>query len=213
LFFFDVLGKWFIGMACLVMVLLVCYILSRNLHEVEFTKTLKESMVTMVFVAFMVNVTGTLLHGISNSVGDRIEIYTVYPGLIGMIGNVGSVVGSTATTKLALGLLTPSFSSMRKHLKNIFSAWAASLIMFVILTALSLLSHGLFSLSSIYSLISILLVTNVISVAAITFLSFGVSILTFKRGLDPDNFVIAVESAFADSITSLALLLTLLLMG
>ena len=211
LFFFGAVGQWLIGLACLVPVFLVFFILSKNLHEAVFIKTLKESMITILLVAFVVNVTGTLLHGISNFVEERIEIYTVYPGLIGMIGNVGAVVGSTATTKLALGLLAPSFSSMKHHAKNIFSAWTASLIMFVVLAVLSLSVHGLFSLSSFYSLILVILVANVLAVAAIVFSSYAVSILTFKRGLDPDNFVIPVESSLADSVTSLALLAALLL--
>ena len=213
LFFFSDLGKWAIVIIGLTLVFLVFYILPKNMHEVEFTRTLKESMATLVFVAFMVNVTGTVLKGIDNFVGGRKEVYTVYPALIDMIGDVGSVVGSTATTKLALGLLTPSFSSMRNHAKNIFSAWTASIIMFVVLAVLSLSIHGLFSFASFSRLISILLIANVIAVAAIVILSYAISILTFKRGLDPDNFVIPIESSFADSATSLALLVALLLIG
>ena len=212
LFFIGALGQWTIGLACLVPVFLVFYILSKNLHEAEFVKTLKESMVTMLLVSLLVNVTGTLLLGISNFVAERVEIWTIYTALIGMIGNVGSVVGSTATTKLALGLLTPSFSSMRKHAKTIFSAWSASIIMFVILAVLSLSIHNLFSVSSFYSLISIVIVANVLAVATIVVLSYAVSILTFKKGLDPDNFVIPVESSLADSVTSIALFVALLLL-
>jgi mgtE-like transporter len=214
LFFIGALGQWAISLACLVPVFLVFYILSKNLHEAEFIKTLKESMVTMLLVSLLVNVTGTLLLGISKFISERIEIYTIYTALIGMIGNVGSVVGSTATTKLALGLLTPSFSSMRNHAKTIFSAWTASIIMFIILAVLSLTLHNLFSFSSFSSfssLISIVLVANVLAVAAIVILTYSISILTFKRGLDPDNFVIPVESSLADSVTSIALFVSLLL--
>jgi len=211
LFFIGALGQWAIGLACLVPVFLVFYILSKNLHEVEFIKTLKESMVTMLLVSFMVNVTGTLLLGISNFVAERVEIWTIYTALIGMIGNVGSVVGSTATTKLALGLLAPSFSSMKRHTKNILSAWIASIIMFIILAFLSLSIHSLFSFSSFYSLFSVVIVANILAVAAIVILTHSISILTFKRGLDPDNFVIPVESSLADSVTSLALFVALLL--
>jgi mgtE-like transporter len=143
--------------------------------------------------------------------GRRPEILTVYPALIGMIGNVGSVIGSTATTKLALGLLTPSLSSMKNHAKTIFSTWTASIIMFFILAVMALLMHNLFSFSSFYSLISVVLLANVLAVAAIVFLSYAVSILTFQRGLDPDNFVIPVESSLADSVTSIALFASLLL--
>jgi mgtE-like transporter len=213
LFFFGFLGQLAIVAIALVHVFVVSYILPKNLHKIEFVKTVKESMVTLLFVAFMVNVTGTVLRGISNFVEDRPEIYTVYPALIDMIGDVGSVVGSTATTKLALGLLTPSFSSMRNHAKNIFSAWTASIAMFIVLAVLALSVHGLFSLSTFTHLISLLLIANLIAVTVIVFISFAISILTFKRGLDPDNFVIPIESSFADSVTSLALLVALLLIG
>ena len=211
LFFLGVWGKWVLGLGCLVPVLLAFYILSKNLHDVEFIKTLKESIFTILIVAFIVNIAGTLLLGISNFVEKRVEIFTMYTALIGMIGNVGSVIGSTATTKLALGLLAPSFSSMKHHTKSIFSAWSASIVMFFVLAVLSLSIHRLFSFSSFYTLILVVLVANVLAVATIVFLSYAVSILTFKRGLDPDNFVIPVESSLADSITSLALFVALIL--
>jgi cation transporter-like permease len=50
-------------------------------------------------------------------------------------------------------------------------------------------------------------------VLAIVLLTYSISILTFKRGLDPDNFVIPVESSFADVITSIALLVSIILLG
>ncbi len=211
LFFFSLLGSWVVAAIALAFGFLVLFILPRNMHEGDFVKTIKESMTTMLLVAFIVNVTGTVLKQISSFVADRKEVFTVYPALIDTIGDVGSVVGSTATTKLALGLLTPSLASMRSHAKNIFSAWSSSLIVFVILAVLSIAINGLFSFSSFLSLISILLIANLIAVTAIVLLSYSISILTFKRGLDPDNFVIPIESSFADSITSIALLIALLI--
>jgi len=211
LFFFSFLGSWIIAAIALAFGFLVLFILPRNMHDADFIKTIKESMTTMLLVAFIVNVTGTVLKQISAFVADRKEVFTVYPALIDTIGDVGSVVGSTATTKLALGLLTPSLASMRSHAKNIFSAWSSSLIVFFILAVLSLAINNLFSFSSFLNLITILLITNVIAVPAIVLLSYSISILTFKRGLDPDNFVIPIESSFADSITSIALLVALLL--
>jgi mgtE-like transporter len=213
LFFSFVFGNWMLAVIGLFHLLLVVYILPKNIREPEFIKTLKESLATMMIVAFIVNITGTILKGISDFVADRKEIYTVYPALIDIIGDVGSVVGSTATTKLALGLLTPSFSSIRNHARNIFSAWAASIIMFVVLAISALLIHNMFTLPTFFSLIPVLLIANVIAVAAIVLLSYGVSILTFKKGLDPDNFVIPIESSFADSVMSVALLAALILVG
>ena len=128
-----------------------------------------------------------------------------------MMGDVGLVVGSAATTKLALGVLSPSFSSIKHHAKNIFSAWTASLMLFSVLGLLSLAINGVFSLQEITSLLMILLITNAIAFSSITIVTYAISILTFKRGLDPDNFVIPVGSSLADAITTIALFVALLL--
>ena len=213
LFFSGYLGSWIVTAIALAFGVLVLYLLPKNMHDADFIKTIKESMTTMLFVAFIVNVTGTVLTRISSFVVDRKEVFTVYPALISNIGAVGSVVGSTATTKLTLGLLAPSLLSMRSHAKNIFSSWTSSLAVFVTLGILSLVLNSVFSFSSFLSLISILLIANIISVVTIVLLSYSISILTFKRGLDPDNFVIPIESSFADSVTSIALLAGLLLIG
>jgi mgtE-like transporter len=191
----------------------VLYILPRNIHDDEFAKTVKETLFTLLFVAFIVNITGTVLSKISKIVEGRKEIYTVYPALIDTIGDVGSVIGSTATTKLALGLLKPTFRAMRHHASQIFGAWIASAIMFTFFSALSLLLNGLLELYAFLGFVSVLLTSNVIAVTVIVMISFSISILTYNRGLDPDNFVIPVESSLADSITSIALLIVLLSIG
>ncbi len=213
LFFFGVFGRYVIAFVGLAFLVLVLYILVKNFHHSEFLKTVKESLATMVFVAFVVNITGTVLRGISEVVENRKEIYMVYPALIDMVGDVGSVVGSTATTRLALGMLKPNFSSISNHLKNILSAWSASIVLFAILAISSLFLSSDFSLPSLLNLLLVLFASNLIAVAAIVLVSYGISILTFKRGLDPDNFVIPIESSFADSVTSIALLVVLLLLG
>lgn len=205
------LFKYAVILVGLLHVILMLYILSRSIHDGEFVKTIKESFFTLIFVAFVVNVTGTILKRISLE-GSK-EIYTVYPALIDTVGDVGSVVGSTATTKLALGLLKPSFSAIRNHATQILSAWAASIVMFVFFSVLSLLVNGTFTPYAFLGFTSLLLTTNVIAVSAIILISYAVSILTFQKGLDPDNFVIPIESSLADSITSIALLIALFLVG
>jgi len=210
LYFSGAIGQWTIIIFGLINVFLVLIILPRNLRESEFVKMIKESLPTMLLVAFMVNITGTVLKGISILAGARREIYTIYPAIIDMMGDVGVVVGSAATTKLALGVLTPSFSSIKNHAKNIFSAWTASLALFAVLGFLSLSLNHIFSLQGIYSLLLTLFISNIIAFSAIAILSYAISILTFKRGLDPDNFVIPISSCLADSITTIALLIALL---
>jgi mgtE-like transporter len=207
-------GKSVIAVIIIVHLAVVLYLVAKDHEAKEFRRSLKESLFTMLFVSFIVNVTGTILKGISDVVKNRgREIYTVYPALIDIIGDAGSVVGSTATTKLALGLLRPSLSSIRNHAKTILSAWAASIVMFIVMAVLSSTINGTLSLSNLSAFISILLIANVIAVVGVVLLSYGVSILTFQRGLDPDNFVIPIVSSFSDSLMSIALLIAIVLVG
>jgi len=210
MFFLSRYSVFFLG---LLLVILALYFLLQNIHEEEFIKTMKESFLTLILVAFIVNITGTVLKRINVVVQGRREIYTVYPALIDTIGDVGSVIGSTATTKLALGLLKPSFSDIRNHATQIFGAWAASITMFVFFSALSLSINSILTPSTFLGFTFILLTSNVIAITAMVLISYAVSILTFQRGLDPDNFVIPIESSLADGVTSIALLVALFLIG
>ncbi len=193
-------------------VFLVLYLITKDRRDPEFLKTIRESLLMLLFVAIMVTITGTIFRSISNFAQNRREIYTIYPALINMVSSVGSVVGSTANTKLALGLLTPSFASIKNHAKNITTAWAASLLIFTILALISLLVNSVFTPSAVISFLGVIWISNIIAVITIVFLSYGISIFTFKKGLNPENFVIPLETSLATIITSTALLIALLLL-
>jgi mgtE-like transporter len=216
----STVGVWTVVLLGVAHLLLVIYIFPKNRRKPEFIKTITESLASLMIVALVVNVTGTLLKGIDdrfvNVMRGHNEVYLLYPALIGLVSDVGSVVGSTATTKLALGMLKPKLSSIGHHAKNILTAWFASAVMFVILAFAAFLirdvSTGTFTISSFYAYLAILSVANVIAVVLIVILSFAISIITFQKGLDPGNFVIPIETAFAASVTSVALLLALALL-
>ena len=210
LYFLGALGRDAIVVFGLINVVLVLLILPFNFRESEFLKVIKESVGTMLLVAILVNITGTFLKGVNNIAQARPTIYTVYPAMIDMMGDVGLVVGSAATTKLALGVLSPSYSSIKNHARNIFSAWTASIMLFMLLGILALGINGIFSLQIASRLLLILFIANVIAFTLIVLISYGISILTFKRGLDPDNFVLPVGSSLADTMTTIALFVALL---
>ncbi|MDQ7033113.1 MAG: magnesium transporter [Desulfonauticus sp.] len=202
-------SKYMVVLVAISHICLSLYIMLKDFRKEEFVKTIKESLVTLIIVAFIVNITGTVLKHIKF----RKEIYSAYPALIDTVGDVGSVVGSTATTKLALGLLKPSFSGMRDHSKQIFAAWAASVVMFLSFSALSLYINDIYSISAFLNFSILLLTTNLFAVSVMILISYAVAILTFKKGLDPDNFVIPIESSIADSVTTIALFAAIFLIG
>ena len=219
-----VLSLSFLGTMGSFVVLIICVVFSyvtlttfrNSKNEAEFTRTIKEALRTMVIVAFIVNITGSVLSRIVSRLevaGHRPEIYTVYPALIDTMGDVGAIIGSTATTKLALGALDSSFRSIKDHRNQIAGAWLASLVMCVIYALISSLSQVSGNLFATLRFVGLLLATNAFSAVFMITISFSVAILTFHEGLDPDNFVIPIESSLADTITTISLLIMLSLIG
>jgi len=211
-FWLTQLGRYLLILFDIIFFSIACYLSIKNYREREFVKTVKEFLITLILVAFIVNVTGSILsriHAYMQVVGSKPEVYVVYPALIDTIGGVGSIVGSTATTKLALGLLSSSFSSIRNHLTEIGGAWMASLVMFTLYSMISFLTRRITVLDDLMHFMAQLLVTNLLAVSLIVIISYAVAILTYRRGWDPDNFVIPIESSLADGITTVSLLIAL----
>lgn len=195
----------------LLFVAVVAAILSKNFREKDYVKMMKEFSLSLILVTLIVNVSGFSLNRIRETIGNRPKVFMVYPALIDTVGDVGSIVGSTATTKLALGLLTPSFSSIKGHVSTVGAAWSASMLMFFAYSTLASMIYT--SLLGGYVHLSLqLLVTNLMAVPLIVAIVHLISIMTYKYGLDPDNFTVPIESSIADAITTLCLLVALILL-
>jgi len=219
-FKFGYMGKPLVLLVAIIPTVLILYSWFRGFHEVGFSKTIKTSVLTMMLVAIIASITGTILQEINvgaplwngSGVFHVSSLFTAYPALIELMGDAALVIGSTATTRLVLGLLEPSFSAMKNHAQHILGVWAASAVAFIPISAASLLLTGAFALQAFYFLTSVLLATNVFAIVAVTLISYALAMLTFKKGLDPDHLVIPIESALAGTITSTALLAALFLL-
>jgi len=213
LFLMGGAGQFVVFLICVVFTCIALIIFYKNMSNVGFARTIKEAMYTMVIVAFIVNVTGSVLSRISEVVSRRPEIYVVYPALIDTMGDFGAIVGSTATTKLALGTISSSFKSIKNHRNQIVGAWLASVTMYVIFALISSIFQAPISFFAILRFIGLLIVTNIPASVFMTWIAFNAAIITFQKGLDPDNFVIPIESSLADTITTISLLTMLSLIG
>ena len=205
-FLFGSIGRYLILILDFIFISFVSYILIKNIKEIKFIETIKEFLLTLMFVTIIVNITGSLLNRIRGT-----DIFFVYPAIIATIGGVGSIIGSTATTKLALGLIKPSFSSLKEHLNEIFGAWFASILMFIIYAILSTFISGSKKLGELFFFTSQLLMTNFFAVVIMIFVAYAIAIYTFRRGWNPDNFVIPIESSLADTVTTASIILALMI--
>jgi mgtE-like transporter len=207
-FLFGSLGRFLILLMDIVFVSFVIYITIRNIGDTNFVQTIREFLLTLAFVTIIVNITGSLLNRISGITSGR-NIYAVYPAIIATIGGVGAIIGSTATTKLALGLIKPSFSSIKEHINEIGGAWIASILMFLIYVILSSVISSTTATGDLLIFTGQLIATNILAVVIMLLVAYTVAIYTFRRGWNPDNFVIPIESSLADTVTTAAVLVAL----
>lgn len=205
-FFFGSLGRYLIWAIDIIFAVFVVYILIKNLFNTNFVGIIREFLLTLLFVTVISNITGSLLNRISGKV-----IYRVYPAIIATIGGVGSIIGSTATTKLALGLIKPTFSSIKQHMNEISGAWLASILMFIVYSFLSSIITGGTNFDQIIIFTGQLLITNLLAVFVMVIIVYAVAIFTFKGGWNPDNFVIPIVSSLADTITTAAIIISLII--
>ncbi len=193
-------------------ILFVIFLLVRNREAEGLSRTIKEFSLTLIVVTLIVNLTGNLLGRIGELIGRKEEIYVLYPALIDTIGDVGSIVGSTMTTKLALGTADSSFKSIRKNLPEIGGVLISSGIWFLLFSLVSLyLTRRTIVLNDLLILAAVLSSLNILAGPIMATVSYSLAVLTFRQGLDPDNFVIPCESSLSDSVTTASLLLVLFL--
>ncbi|RLE65476.1 MAG: hypothetical protein DRJ47_05150 [Thermoprotei archaeon] len=179
--------------------------------ERAFQETIQESFITILIVTIIVMVTGSFLQEISNRIGRFDELYIIYPSLIDTVGDTGSIVGSMVTTRLALGTLKPYITSLKKLGMEVAGCWTASLTIFTLMSVTAVVFTG--NHATFGTLTQITVTSNLISVPLIISLSYIIAIKTYKKGLDPDNFVNPIESTLADMITTSAIYLAALIAG
>ncbi|NWF96620.1 MAG: magnesium transporter [Candidatus Thorarchaeota archaeon] len=206
--------SWSLGVFTVISVLFVlsCVVLLWiDRDEPDMITTLRESLMVLPLIAFFVNISGSTLDRIGTVITNEPAIYMIYPAIIDTVGDVGSVVGSTATTKLNLGTAHSSLRLFKDQLSEIAGTWSASLTLFVAYALISFSAVGLNTGTSLSVLIMRISLTNLMAVGIGVVISLLMALGTFRRGWDPDNFVIPVESTFADAVTSLSLFAATLL--
>lgn len=186
----------------LLLVFSVLFLLSRSDFSLDiYVSTLREASPTILITSLGGVLAGTVLAGLRYTLESRPEILVVYPILLNALGGFGSIVGSITTTRLALGYISSSLSSIRHIFSEILTIELASLLMHVVY---GLSVFLLCLLTEIAASLSVLMVLCVffgfVGPMFMSLISFSISVVAFNRGWDPDNLVIPLVSSCADII-------------
>ncbi|MBS7653867.1 MAG: magnesium transporter [Candidatus Bathyarchaeia archaeon] len=205
-FWLNAAGNIIIHIIGLIAIFLLCIVTYRFRNESEYWKTLRESFLAVVIATLIAMISGFFLLQIEKQLEEAQEILIIYPALIDSLGDVAASFGSITTTRLHLGLVKAKISDIGKQFYDLTQIWCSGLIYYSIYGSIAYLIDR--SVKSFFiAIISFILVSPIIIL-----LAYSVAILTFKNGLDPDNFVIPIETSVTDAMltTCIAILIFLL---
>jgi len=171
----------------------------------NYLSELKEMFIAVLMAISLESMAGSALVHFKERV-IRSGMLMIYPVLIDALGDVGSAFGSMATTRLTLGTIEPSLSELTRLKLEGLAMYLAFLLLHLILGLITIIT------TSHRKGVSLLLSPIVAALAGfpvMAIISYSIAILTFKHGLDPDNFVNPLESSIADVVATLCMVLGL----
>ena len=137
----------------------------------------------------------------------------IIPALNSLIGDISTVLVSRLTTHLYIGTLPPKIQKSKRLIEDLYG-----LIITLLLSLISLLFIGyLVGIISGIRIVNPLLMIFVISITILLIFSimfitlFIGAIFLFKRGKDPNNFLIPFVTSLADFLTPFFLILFLIM--
>jgi mgtE-like transporter len=206
IFWFNIAGIITIYIIGLIAIFFSCINTYKFRDEKEYWKTLRESLLAVVIATLIAMISGYSLLQIERQLEEAHGVLLIYPALIDSLGDIAASFGSITTTRLHLGLIEAKIGGIRRQLSDLVQIWFSGLTYYAIygLTA-HLIDRSLksfFIVIASFSMVSPLIILLVYSIA----------ILTFKKGLDPDNFVIPIETSVTDAMITVCLAILIILL-
>ncbi len=168
-----------------------------------------------ILSSVLLYVIGSIVAGLALST--NVDLLKIFPAIIIVIpaindvkGNIYAPLGSRLNTLLHLGLIKPSLERSKYLNENLFSMAIIVLSVHLYIGFLGSLTAYTIGLGfPLIKLLSVILISAFITFLFLTPFTILISIITFKRGLDPDNFTTPLITLVSD-VSNLPILLLVL---
>jgi len=138
----------------------------------------------------------------------------ILPALNSLIGDISTVLVSRLTTHLYIGTIQPRVRKSERLKEDFYGLLITLLLSLGALIFLGYLFSVIMGIDLVNPLlISLIVCITVLLIFAIMFLlSFVGAIVLFKRGMDPNNFLIPFITSLADFLTPFFLILFIIIL-
>ncbi len=162
----------------------------------------REELVSLVVCTLGDLVTGSILGWGNFIIAVFPALMVLIPGAAGMRGNVYSSLGSRIGTLLHLGVVEPKFKRQPRLMENVRASFTLVIsINFYLGVLAGLLARWIGLKASVVDLAAVAVLAAVLSMVFLMPAVFVVAFLTFRKGLDPDNFSAPMITLIGDLVT------------
>ena len=179
-----------------------------------FKKIFKESIVIVAISTIMGITSGTFLSFNEEILYSFPIILLVLPSLNSLIGDITTILTSRLTSHLYIGTLSPKIQKSERLKEDFFG-----LLITILLSIMSLIilgySLGLMTGIEIvnpFLIVFIIIITILLLFGVMFIFLFISSVLLFKRGKDPNNFLIPFTTSLLDFLTPLILIIFIIIL-
>ncbi len=159
---------------------------------------------------------GTIFGFMKDLFIDYPGLIVIMPAVIGMRGNIVTTLGSRLGSSIHLGVIDPENVLKSPETKeNIHATLMLSVVMGVITSVVaytSSISAGVKTIT-LPSLIMVTVLSALISGAILIIITIWIVILSFSKGLDPDNVTAPILTTVGDIITIFCIYFIVVILG
>ena len=178
-----------------------------------YVKIFKESVIIVILSSLMGLISGTLLSSNEEILLALPITLLIIPALNSLIGDMSTVLVSRLTTHLYIGTLPPRIQKTDRLREDFYG-----LLITLLLSMASLIFLGYFvgvisGIRIVNPLVMIfIIILTILSIFFIMYITLFVgAIFLFKRGKDPNNFLIPFITSLADFLTPFFLILFIII--
>lgn len=174
-----------------------------------FKKICKESVIIVILSSIIGIFSGSVLSTSQRILYSFPIILLILPALNSLTGDIATVLVSRLTTHLYIGVIPPKVRKSKRLVDDFIGLLLALLLSLI---ALIIIGYGVGIITGIqivnpFLIISIMTTSVLILFVFMFILLFISSIIIFKRGKDPNNFLIPFITSLADFLTPLLLII------
>jgi mgtE-like transporter len=156
------------------------------------------------------------------TVEKRLESFAAFPALLvlvppflGQSGSLGGILSSRVSTKLNLGLVSPSRFSLRPVADDVLLIVFYAVPVYLLLGVSADVAAAIVGLHSpgVLDVIGVSLLAGALTIVPVVLIAYFAAVAAYRLGFDPDNHGIPIVTSSLDLVGAFAVILAIVALG